>query len=74
MNKQKRLTFSNPDGTFGVVGMDSENQEQKLYMCVMKLKDYEKSGFRPDELLELKEILNEHKTSIKSLLTNLREM
>ena len=44
----KRLTFKNEDGTFGVVGMNEQNQEQLLYICVKKLLDYEETGLSPD--------------------------
>ena len=74
MNKQRRLTFNNPDGTFGVVGMDSENQEQKLYECVVKLKDYENLGFMLNDLLKLKKLLKEHKTNLKKLISDLRKI
>lgn len=46
----KRLTFKEENGKFGVVGMNEDNQDEKLYMCVKKLKDYEDLGLNPDEL------------------------
>lgn len=48
-----RLTFHEKDGTFGVAGMNEENQDQKLYMCIVKLKDYEDKGLSPDEVEQL---------------------
>ncbi len=49
-----RLTFSE-NGKFGVVGMNAKNQDDKLYMCVAKLKDYENTDKSPDQVLSLKE-------------------
>ncbi len=47
-----RLTFSE-DGKFGVVGMNADNEEEKLYGCICKLKDYENTGLSPDEVERL---------------------
>lgn len=45
----KRLTYHDPDGSFGVVNMTDRNRYEKLYACVCKLKDYEDSGKTPEE-------------------------
>ncbi len=45
-----RLTFSEENGKFGVAGMNESNQDEKLYACVKKLKDYEDLGLNPDEI------------------------
>ena len=50
----KRLTFKEPNGKFGVIGMNDGNKEDKLYMCVYKLKDYEDSGLSPDDVDNLR--------------------
>lgn len=49
-----RLTFREND-KFGVVGMNEENQDKKLYACVLKLTDYEDTMFSPNDILKLKE-------------------
>lgn len=49
----KRLTYHEKDGSFGVIGMKEENQNEKLYACVFKLKDYEDLGLSPDEVQQL---------------------
>ncbi len=46
----KRLTFKNPDGTWGVTGMNEENQDKKMYSVACKLRDYEDCGMDPIEL------------------------
>lgn len=44
-----RLTFTEPDGTWGVRDMNNMNEEQKMYAVASKLRDYEKTGISPDE-------------------------
>lgn len=45
-----RLTYSEPNGNWGIIGMNAENQDQKMYMVAAKLKDYEETGLSPDEV------------------------
>lgn len=45
-----RLTFKEPDGTWGIVGMTQDNTDQKMYAVAAKLLAYEETGFSPDEL------------------------
>ena len=45
-----RLTFKEPNGTWGVIGMNAENVKEKIYGCLRKLLDYENTGFAPDEI------------------------
>ena len=49
-----RLTFKEPDGKWGIVGMNKENEEQKMYDVACKLKDYEETGLSPQEVENLK--------------------
>ena len=51
----KGLTFIEPDGTWGIVGMNESNKEQKMYAVACKLRDYERIGLQPDEVERLKE-------------------
>jgi hypothetical protein len=53
-----RLTYQGADGTWGVAGMNPGNESEKLYLCCTKLRDYENTGFSPDEITELAEQLN----------------
>lgn len=49
-----KLTFEEPDGTFGVVGMNADNKETKLYACVKKLLAYEQTELSPSDVEALK--------------------
>ena len=53
---KNRLTYKEPNGDFGVVGMNENNREEKLYSCVMKLMDYEEQGLAPSEVELLKKM------------------
>ena len=61
-----RLTFREND-KFGVVGMNEENQDKKLYSCVLKLLDYEETGLSPNEINKLKQQLEENNKEIMHL-------
>ena len=45
-----RLTFKEPNGKWGIVGMNAENEREKTYGCLCKLLDYEELGLNPDEV------------------------
>lgn len=49
----KRLTFKEPCGRWGVVGMNAENECEKTYGCLCKLLDYEETGLEPAEIEKL---------------------
>lgn len=57
----KRLTFKEPDGRWGIVGMDKPvcDIEGSIYSCLGKLLDYEELGLNPDnmeqKLMELRD-------------------
>ena len=51
----QRLTFKKEDGTFGVIGMNETNAEQKIYACILKLMHYEDSGKSPEEISRILE-------------------
>lgn len=51
----KMLTFIEPDGTWGIVGMNNMNEEQKMYQVAAKLRDYERTGLQPDEVERLRD-------------------
>lgn len=61
-----RLTFREND-KFGVVGMNEENQDKKLYACVLKLTDYEDTGLSPNDILKLKEENDSYNETMKYL-------
>lgn len=49
------LTKINPDGTWSCRGVNMGNIEGNLYGALCKLRDYEKSGFEPDDLSLIRE-------------------
>lgn len=57
-----RLTFNEKDGSWGVVGMNADNEQSKVYGCLCKLRDYEEYGLDPhelgDSLIKLREYEN----------------
>lgn len=61
-----RLTF-NENGSMGVVGMNEENQDIKLYCCVERLIEYEDTGLSPNEIVELKQQFVEKDKEIEDL-------
>ena len=48
-----RLTFKNDNGTWGLKNYDIKKVPSELYGAICKLKDYEESGFLPNQLEEL---------------------
>lgn len=50
-----RLTWKNPDGTWGLKDGEIKNTPRELYGALCKLKDYEETGLMPDEVAELKD-------------------
>lgn len=52
-----RLTYQEENGTWGIKGVEwneiPENLCSRLYGALCKLKDYEKSGFTPQEVEEM---------------------
>lgn len=68
-----RLTFREKE-KFGVVGMNEANQDKKLYSCVLKLIDYEDTGLSPNDILKLKEELEEKDKKISKLQANYQQV
>lgn len=54
-----RLTWKNPDGTWGLNNMDIREVPGELYGAVCKLKDYEETGLMPEQLVEMDELYSE---------------
>lgn len=53
----KRLTFYNPDGTWGLKsGYDIKKVPRELYPALYKLKKYEDTGLQPDQIEQLEEL------------------
>lgn len=49
----KRLIYKEPNGNFGVKGIDIKTLNNRLYMIICKLKDYEDLGLSPDDVQHL---------------------
>lgn len=47
-----RITFTKPNGDWGIDGIDLAQLPPKLYGAIMKLKRYEDSGLLPDEVID----------------------
>lgn len=52
-DKMKRITFTKPNGDWGIEGVDLAQLPPKLYSAVMKLKWYEDGGLSPDQVIDL---------------------
>ena len=83
----KRLTFKEPSGKWGIVGMEKpvdEIEDFSIYICLEKLCDYEELGLNPDDidskLFALREALGEYKETglkpgdIRRLKSKLEDM
>lgn len=52
-----RLTYKNPDGTWGMNnGYDMHKVPSELYGALWKLHQYEETGLSPEELIEYKDL------------------
>lgn len=49
------LTKTNSDGTWNCQGVEFKGLSEGIYGALCKLRDYEKSGFEPDDLDRVKE-------------------
>ena len=49
------FTKTNSDGTWNCQGVDFKEINENVYGALCKLHDYEKSGFEPENLYEIKE-------------------
>ena len=55
MENQKRLTWENNSGEWGLNDYDIKQVPKELMGAINKLKDYEKSGLDPEQLREIDE-------------------
>lgn len=49
-----RLTYQEADGSWGVTGMNAENEGEKIVAVAQKLRDYENVGLEPEEVESLR--------------------
>lgn len=47
-----RITFTKPNGDWGIDGIDLAQLPPKLYGAIMKLKRYEDSGLSPGQVID----------------------
>lgn len=55
-NMRSRITFHNPNGDFGIEGIDITKLDKPLYAAVAKLEHYEDTGLSPDDVDLLKDM------------------
>ena len=60
------LTYMFPDGTWGMRGYDIKQIPQELYGALCKLRDYEKTGYQPNEIPDISQIIKNITTSANS--------
>ena len=68
-----RLTFKELNGEWGIVGMNSENESEKLYSVASKLLAYEETGLSPEEIQGAYDICIEHEGNFTKLLDEKRK-
>lgn len=64
----KRLTYKEPNGKWGIVGMHEDNMDQKLYGVCAKLRDYEDTGLSPSEVQRMIDSYEEAKRELIAML------
>lgn len=70
----KRLTFKEPSGKWGVVGMNADNENKKVYSCLSKLLDYEKTGLEPADIIRLKSKLEDMEENLQTIEKELGQL
>lgn len=70
----KRLTFKEPSGKWGVVGMNADNESEKIYSCLSKLRDYEELGLNPGDIRHLKSRLEDMEENLQTIEKELRQL
>lgn len=69
-----RLTYKNPDGTFGLNnGYDMQKVPTELYGAIWKLKNYEETGLDPETLKEIDKLYLEKCEEVNRLTVELEE-
>lgn len=48
-----RMTWNQPDGSWGIEGVELETLPPKVYGALYKLMDYEKTGLSPKQIEEM---------------------
>ena len=70
----KRLTFREQNGIWGIVGMNADNENEKIYGCLNKLLDYEETGLEPADIIRLKSKLEDMEENLQTIEKELRQL
>lgn len=70
----KRLTFREPDGTYGIVGMNDENMREKVFETVLKLKLYEDTGLSPEQVKDIDNMYLDKCKEVNKLNDRIKEL
>lgn len=74
-NEMARLTYKNPDGTFGLNnGYDMQKVPTELYGAIWKLKDYEETGLDPERVAEVSDFFNSQTAKILAELQEYKSL
>lgn len=68
-----RLTWKNPDGTWGLKNIDIKEVPKELYGAICKLKDYEETGLMPEQIVEMDELYAEKCKEVARMKKELEE-
>lgn len=70
-----RLTYKNPDGTFGLNnGYDMHKVPTELMGAIWKLKDYEETGLDPERVKEINDFCNSQTAKILAELQEYKNL
>lgn len=71
----QRLTYKNPDGTFGLNnGYDMQKVPTELYGAIWKLKNYEETGLDPERVEEINDFFNSQTAKILAELQEYKNL
>ena len=70
----KRLTFREQNGIWGIVGMNADNENEKIYGCLNKLLDYEETGLEPADIIRLKSKLEDMEENLQTIEKEFRQL
>lgn len=70
----KRLTFREQNGRWGIVGMNADNENEKIYGCLNKLLDYEETGLEPADIIRLKSKLEDMEENLQTIEKELGQL
>ena len=70
----KRLTFREQNGIWGIVGMNADNENEKIYGCLNKLLDYEETGLEPADIIRLKSKLEDMEENLQTIEKELGQL